>query len=118
MLFKHQRAWEAWLVKHFIWSSGVWLRLAKQSSTLRSVTYQDALDVALCYGWIDSQKRRGDDQSWLQRFTPRGPTSLWSKINRAKALRLIEDGRMHAAGLAAIERAKADGRWDTAYDSD
>lgn len=98
-------------------SAGLWLRLAKKGATLPSVTYAEALDVALCHGWIDGQKKKWDDESWIQRFTPRGPRSIWSKINRAKALGLIEEGRMQAGGLAAIERAKANGRWTAAYDS-
>ena len=116
-LFKHPRAWDAWLVKHFDSSAGLWLRLAKKSATLQSVTYQEALDIALCHGWIDGQKKSYDEETWLQRFTPRGPRSIWSKINRAKALELIEGGRMQAAGFAAIASAQKNGRWDTAYDS-
>ena len=117
MLFKHQHAWEAWLVKHGGSSTGIWLRFAKKSVTLRSVTYQEALDVALCHGWIDSQAKSYDEESWLQKFTPRGKRSIWSKSNRAKAMDLIENGRMQAAGRAAIERAKENGRWEAAYDS-
>ena len=117
LLFKHQKAWDAWLRRHVDSSGGVWLRLAKKSSELESVSYQEALDVALCHGWIDGQKQRFDAESWLQKFTPRGPKSIWSKINRAKALELIAQRRMRAAGLAAIERAKENGRWDAAYDS-
>jgi uncharacterized protein YdeI (YjbR/CyaY-like superfamily) len=79
------------------------------------VTYAEAVDAALCYGWIDGQKLPYDESSWLQRFTPRGPRSVWSKINTGKAQALIESGRMRAAGLAAIERAKTDGRWESAY---
>ena len=116
-LFKHPKDWEAWLVKHFDSSAGLWLRLAKKSAKLQSVTYQEALEVALCYGWVDGQKKSYDEETWLQRFTPRGPKSIWSKINRAKALELIEGGHMQAAGFAAIERAKENGRWETAYDS-
>jgi uncharacterized protein YdeI (YjbR/CyaY-like superfamily) len=116
VLFKTPAAWEAWLAKHGSASAGVWLRLAKKSAALQSVSYAEALDVALCYGWIDGQKKAGDEETWLQRFTPRGPKSLWSKINRAKALALIQEGRMQTAGLAAIERAKANGQWETAYD--
>ena len=116
-LFRDQKAWEAWLARHFDSSAGLWLRLAKTSATLRSVTYQEALEEALCHGWIDGQKKRYDEQSWLQKFTPRGPRSIWSKINRTKALKLIKQGRMRAAGSAAIERAKEGGRWETAYDS-
>jgi uncharacterized protein YdeI (YjbR/CyaY-like superfamily) len=116
-MFKDSKAWESWLGKHSGSSLGLWLRLAKTSSKLRSVTYQEALEVALCHGWIDGQKKSYDEETWLQRFTPRGPRSIWSKINRAKALRLIEGGHMQAAGFAAIARAQDNGRWDTAYDS-
>jgi uncharacterized protein YdeI (YjbR/CyaY-like superfamily) len=116
-LFKHPKAWEAWLVKHSNSSAGLWLRLAKRSATLQSVTYHEALEVALCHGWIDGQKKSYDEETWLQRFTPRGPKSIWSKINRTKALGLIEGGRMLAAGFAAIASAQESGRWDTAYDS-
>lgn len=116
-LFKNQKAWEQWLARHHNASAGLWLRLAKKGAKLPSLTYAEALDAALCYGWIDGQKKRWDDVSWIQRFTPRRPRSIWSKINRAKALGLIEQGRMQAAGLAAIERAKANGRWAAAYDS-
>ncbi len=117
MLFKHQEAWEAWLSKHFDSSAGLWLRLARKSANLQSVSYQEALDVALCYGWIDGQKKGYDEESWLQKFTPRRPKSIWSKVNQVKALELIKQGRMQPAGLAAIESAKRDGRWDAAYDS-
>ena len=116
-LFKNAKAWETWLQKHLNSSTGLWIRIAKKSAKLQSVSYQEALEVALCYGWIDGQKRTYDEQSWLQKFTPRGPKSIWSKINRAKALELIRGGRMKSAGLGAIESAKNNGRWDTAYDS-
>jgi uncharacterized protein YdeI (YjbR/CyaY-like superfamily) len=91
------------------------MQIAKKDSGLSSTTYQEALDVALCYGWIDGQKRPFDDRTWLQRFTPRGPRSVWSQINTRKADALIESGRMRPAGLAAIEAAKASGRWESAY---
>lgn len=117
VLFKNQKAWEAWLSKHFDDSAGVWLRVAKKSVQLQSVSYQEALQVALCYGWIDGQKKSFDEESWLQKFTPRGPKSIWSKINRTKALELIEQGRMRPAGLTSIESAKENGRWAAAYDS-
>lgn len=117
VLFTHQKDWEAWLAENFNSSPGLWLRLAKKSAGLQSVTYQEALDTALCYGWIDGQKKSSDEASWLQKFTPRRPKSIWSKINCAKALELIEGGRMKPAGFAAIEQAKADGRWEAAYDS-
>jgi uncharacterized protein YdeI (YjbR/CyaY-like superfamily) len=98
-------------------ASGLWLRLAKKGSGLRSVTYAEALEVALCYGWIDGQKRGESEQAWLQRFLPRSAKSIWSKINRDKAIALIACGRMKSAGHDAIDAAKKDGRWDAAYDS-
>jgi uncharacterized protein YdeI (YjbR/CyaY-like superfamily) len=116
-LFKSQKDWATWLDKHHAKSSGVWLQIAKKTGNLKSVSYAEAVDVALCYGWIDGQGKRLDESAWLQKFTPRGPRSIWSKINRAKATELIKSGRMKPAGMAAIERAKRDGRWDAAYDS-
>lgn len=116
-LFRDRSSWKTWLTKHHDASAGVWLRLAKKSASLQSVTYREALDVALCYGWIDGQKNTFDDASWLQKFTPRGAKSIWSKINRARALELMKRGRMRAPGLEAIERARENGRWDSAYDS-
>ena len=116
-LFKSQKDWAAWLNKNHAQSPGVWLRIAKKVSELHSVSYDEALQIALCYGWIDGQKKGFDESSWLQRFTRRGPKSIWSKINRAKAEELIKLGKMKPAGLEAIESAKADGRWDAAYDS-
>ena len=109
--------WEKWLERNHAKSPGVWLRLAKKGATKPSVTYAEALESALCYGWIDAQKRSESDTTWLQRFMPRRPRSIWSKINREKALALISSGRMKPPGLAEVERAKADGRWDAAYDS-
>src|SRR4051812_17068178 len=117
MQFQDQDAWAAWLELHHADSPGIWLRHAKKASGLASVTYDEALEVALCYGWIDGQKKGYDESSWLQKFTPRGAKSIWSKINREKATALIESGKMQPAGLKAIEAAKADGRWDAAYDS-
>jgi uncharacterized protein YdeI (YjbR/CyaY-like superfamily) len=93
------------------------LRLAKKNSGLRSLTYDEAVEAGLCFGWIDGQKKTYDELSWIQRFTPRGPQSIWSKINRSKAETLIEAGRMRPSGLAAVERARQNGRWDAAYDS-
>lgn len=116
-LFKTPAAWEKWLEANHVKSAGIWMQIAKKDSGLTSVNYQEALDVALCYGWIDGQKRPLDDRTWLQRFTPRGPRSVWSKINTGKADALISSGRMRAAGLAAITVAKADGRWESAYQS-
>ena len=98
-------------------STGLWLRLAKKDSGLRSVSYKDALEVALCYGWIDGQKRPESGEAWLQRFLARSSRSIWSKINREKALELIANLEMKAAGFQAIENAKKNGRWDAAYDS-
>jgi uncharacterized protein YdeI (YjbR/CyaY-like superfamily) len=116
-LFAIQADWAAWLEKNHRHSQGLWLRLAKKGSGLQSVTYGEALEVALCYGWIDGQKRGDSDQAWLQRFLPRSANSIWSKINRDKAVALIASGRMNAAGLEAVEAAKKAGRWDAAYDS-
>jgi uncharacterized protein YdeI (YjbR/CyaY-like superfamily) len=116
-LFRSQQDWAAWLDKNHRKSAGVWLRLAKKGSPLRSVSYHEALEVALCYGWIDGQKRPESEQAWLQRFLRRSNQSIWSKINREKVLALIARGEMKAAGLEAIESAKQSGRWDAAYDS-
>ena len=115
--FANQRAWEAWLAKHHRTSQGVWLKIAKQASGHASVSYDEAVEGALCYGWIDGQKKPLDAQWWLQKFTPRRAKSIWSKINRGKALRLIKRGRMKAAGLREVQGAKRDGRWVSAYDS-
>jgi uncharacterized protein YdeI (YjbR/CyaY-like superfamily) len=116
-LFSGQRTWAAWLEKNHLKSEGMWLRLAKKGSGLKSVTYAEALEVALCYGWIDGQKRPESEQAWLQRFLPRSAKSIWSRINREKALALIAQGRVMPAGLEAIEAAKKNGRWESAYDS-
>ena len=116
-LFRDAAAWEAWLAKQHAKSAGLWLRIAKAASSVKSVSYAEALDVALCYGWIDGQKKSFDEETWLQKFTPRGKRSIWSKINREKVQRLVESGRMQPAGLEAVERAKANGQWDAAYDS-
>lgn len=116
MLFETQADFEAWLDEHHASSSGAWLRLAKKASGLRSLSYDEAVEVGLCFGWIDGQKKGYDERSWLQRFTPRGPQSIWSKVNRAKAEALIAAGRLRPAGLAAVERARQTGRWDAAYD--
>ncbi len=107
----------AWLDAHHGSSQGIWLRIPRQGSALAGVAYGQALEVALCYGWIDAQKRSYDDASWLQRFTPRKPRSPWSRINREKAEALIAAGHMRAAGATEVERARADGRWAAAYES-
>jgi uncharacterized protein YdeI (YjbR/CyaY-like superfamily) len=117
MAFKDQQAWADWLHTNHVTSPGLWIRLAKKASARRSVAYAEAVEIALCYGWIDGQSKSHDETTWLQKFTPRRRGSIWSKINREKAERLISDGRMQAAGLAEVDRAKQDGRWDAAYDS-
>src|SRR5437867_11756106 len=114
--FENTKRWADWLAKQHDKSSGAWLQIAKKGAGIPTVTYEEALDVALCYGWIDGQKKGFDDQYWLQKFTPRRPKSIWSKINTKKAERLIASGEMKAAGLKAIEAAKQDGRWDAAYE--
>jgi uncharacterized protein YdeI (YjbR/CyaY-like superfamily) len=117
LLFPTAKAWDSWLAKNHDKSPGLWLRIAKKDSGLESVSYPEALETALCYGWIDGQKKAHDADSWLQKFTPRGPRSVWSQINRDKALALIEKKKMKPAGLLAIEHAKQTGRWDAAYAS-
>ena len=114
--FKDQKAWEKWLIAN-AGGKGIWLQIAKKDSGIASVNYAQALEVALCHGWIDGQKRSYDEQFFLQRFTPRRPRSLWSKINIDHAERLIAAGRMQSGGLREIEAAKADGRWEVAYRS-
>ena len=114
--FETQAAWAAWLRKQHAKSPGVWLELGKKGSEVKAVSYAEALDAALCYGWIDGQKKPGPPGTFLQRFTRRGEHSIWSKINREKALALIAAGRMQPAGLVAIEHAKDNGQWEAAYD--
>jgi len=116
-LFRDQAAWSAWLGKNHRAYSGIWLRLGKKNSGLKSVTYAEAVETALCYGWIDGHKRPESEQAWLQRFCPRSAKSIWSKINREKAVALIDAGRMTRAGHEAIQHAKSNGRWESAYDS-
>ena len=113
--FADAATWERWLERH-PGSAGVWLKIAKKQAGIPSVTYAEALDVALCHGWIDGQKKGLDAQFFLQRFTPRRARSTWSKINVAKIDALTAAGRMRPAGLREVEAAKADGRWDAAYD--
>jgi len=114
--FRSARAFETWLRKNQSAPEGVWLEIARRGAPEPTVSYAEAIEVALCYGWIDGQKKARDALSWLQRFTPRRPRSIWSKVNRAKAETLIASGRMQPRGQAEIDRAKADGRWDAAYD--
>lgn len=117
LTFASRDAWAAWLAEQHATSNGVWLKIAKKNAGIASVSYAEALDVALCYGWIDGQKKAFDSATWLQKFTPRGKRSVWSKINREKVQRLVESARMQSPGLEAVERAKANGQWDAAYDS-
>jgi uncharacterized protein YdeI (YjbR/CyaY-like superfamily) len=114
--FATQRAFETWLRKNHASSDGVWLLIAKPGADKPTITYPEAVEVALCYGWIDGPKKSIDTHHWLQRFTPRRVRSLWSKANRAKAEALIRSGRMLPSGLAEIDRARSDGRWDAAYE--
>ncbi len=114
--FASQAAWAAWLGKNHEKHAGLWLRLMKKGSGKKSVTYAEAVEEALCHGWIDGQKRSYDDASWLQKFCPRGKKSLWSKVNREKIAALEKAGRLKPAGLAVVQAAKADGRWDAAYE--
>ncbi|MFW5942128.1 MAG: YdeI/OmpD-associated family protein [bacterium] len=113
--FTSQEEWQQWLEEHHETSDGLWLKLAKKSSGIESVTRGEAVEVALCYGWIDSQAASFDDQYWLQRFTQRTSRSKWSKLNREMATRLMEEGKMQPAGIREVERAQEDGRWDRAY---
>ena len=115
--FERQRDWARWLIENCGKSPGVWLQLAKKDTDIASVLYEEAVETALCFGWIDGQKRAHSEQYWLQKFTLRSDKSVWSKINKAKALALIKARKMKSAGLNEIERAKRDGRWDAAYDS-
>jgi uncharacterized protein YdeI (YjbR/CyaY-like superfamily) len=109
--------WETWLATHHLKQEGVWLKIAKKSSGVPSMSYMEALDVALCYGWIDGQGKLYNEAYYLRKFTPRRPKSMWSKVNVKKVEALIEAGRMRQPGLKEIEAAKADGRWDVAYES-
>ncbi|MEU5214976.1 YdeI/OmpD-associated family protein [Streptomyces sp. NPDC020807] len=115
--FASAEEFEAWLRDHHATSTGIWLKLRKKGPGIVALDYAQALDVALCHGWIDGQKAKFDDEWWLQRFTPRRPRSRWSKINRGKAEALTAQGRMRPSGQAEVDRAKADGRWEAAYDS-
>lgn len=114
--FEQAADFEAWLEANGASSTGLWVELAKKGSGLASIDYATALEAALCFGWIDGQKRSLDDACWLQRFTPRTPRGRWSRINRDKASALIEAGRMRPAGQREVDLAKADGRWDAAYE--
>jgi uncharacterized protein YdeI (YjbR/CyaY-like superfamily) len=115
--FTTQDAWEEWLEENHADVPGVWLKIPKAGSGLVGVDYAQALESALCHGWIDGQKKKLDEKNWLQRFTPRRRGSSWSQVNRQKAIELIERGRIRPAGLREVEKAKADGRWEAAYAS-
>ncbi|MEO6672517.1 MAG: YdeI/OmpD-associated family protein [Ginsengibacter sp.] len=115
--FTAAKEFTLWLAKHHLVSTGLWIRLFKKKSRITSITYAEALDAALCYGWIDGQKKPYDTESWLQKFTPRRTKSIWSKKNREHIVRLEKLGKMKAAGIKQVQAAKADGRWEQAYDS-
>jgi uncharacterized protein YdeI (YjbR/CyaY-like superfamily) len=117
LTFTSTKEFISWLAKHHKVSVGIWIRLFKIKSGVPSITYAEALDVALCYGWIDGQKKAYDTESWLQKFTPRRPKSIWSKRNQEHVKRLEKLGLMKAAGIKEVEAAKADGRWEQAYES-
>ena len=114
--FASAEEWEEWLEDNHAVSAGVWIRMAKKGAGIESVRYPEVLETAICFGWIDGQRRALDERYFLQRFTPRRPRSKWSRINRDTAERLIADGRMRPAGLTEVERARADGRWEAAYE--
>jgi uncharacterized protein YdeI (YjbR/CyaY-like superfamily) len=115
LAFKDQKSFEKWLERNFANESGLWIKFAKKGTGVASVNYAEALEVALCFGWIDGQAKRIDDTYYVQRWTPRRKRSMWSKINTEKALALVEAGRMRPSGQAEIDRAREDGRWDAAY---
>ena len=117
MSFETQQDWEVWLEENHAESKGIWLKIAKKEAPAPTISYAEALDSAICYGWIDGQKAAFDDSYWLQKFTPRTAKSIWSKVNCGKAEALIAVGRMQPAGLRQVELAKADGRWERAYES-
>ncbi len=116
-LFDDQPTWRNWLDKNHKQKQGIWLKIAKKSSGKTSISYEGALEEAICYGWIDGQKQTYDNEYWLQKFSPRGSKSIWSKVNVAKAELLIKSGKMQPSGLMAVKSAKNDGRWEAAYDS-
>lgn len=115
--FKDQKEFHDWLNKQCQLSRGIWLKISKKNSGIQSIKYDEALDESLCYGWVDSQKKPLNDNFWLQRFTPRKRSSIWSNKNRERMLELLKEGRMQPLGLAAMEEAKKSGSWDTAYES-
>ncbi|MDQ6750785.1 MAG: YdeI/OmpD-associated family protein [Actinomycetota bacterium] len=114
--FDSQPEWERWLEGHHATAAGVWMKIAKKASGVQTASYPGVLDSAICFGWIDGQRRPLDERFFLQRFTPRRRRSKWSRVNRDKAERLIEEARMRPAGLAEVQRAREDGRWQAAYE--
>ena len=116
MAFETQREWEAWLEEHHADTPGVWVTMARKGTDISSITHAEALESALCYGWIDGQTASVDSRQWRQKFTPRRPKSIWSRVNCEKATALIANRRMQPAGLRQVELAKSDGRWDAAYE--
>jgi len=117
LTFLDQNEWEAWLAQNGGTSAGIWLRLAKKGASRPTLTYEQALESALCHGWIDGQKQAESEEYWLQRFTRRSARSIWSKLNKDRAEALIAAGRMHPSGMREIEKARKDGRWEAAYAS-
>ncbi len=115
--FQTQKKFRSWLLKNYKLNTGIWMRIFKKDSGVKSINHDQALDEGLCFGWIDGQAKKYDEQSYIQKFTPRRKRSLWSKRNRENVERLIKNGKIHQAGIAEIELAKADGRWEKAYDS-
>lgn len=116
-VFASPEKWNDWLSKRHSSADGIWVRMYKKGTGKKSVTYAEALDEALCYGWIDGLKKSYDEESWIQKFTPRRAKSLWSKRNREHIARLVKEGRMKPSGMKEVEKAKKDGRWEQAYDS-
>jgi uncharacterized protein YdeI (YjbR/CyaY-like superfamily) len=116
VFFASPAEWEEWLEQNHESGGGVWIKMAKKASGIESVRHDEAVDVALCFGWIDGRREALDDTHFLQRFTPRRPRGRWSRINRDKVERMTAEGRMRPAGVAEVERARADGRWDAAYE--
>jgi uncharacterized protein YdeI (YjbR/CyaY-like superfamily) len=116
LAFADEQAWERWLAENHATASGVWIAIAKKGSGVDSVRYPEVLDSAICFGWIDARRQRLDDTHFSQRFTPRRAASRWSRINRDKAEALIAAGKMRPSGLAEVERAQSDGRWEAAYE--
>jgi uncharacterized protein YdeI (YjbR/CyaY-like superfamily) len=115
--FRDAAEFEAWLAEHVDESAGVWLKIAKKGSGIASLTDDEAVDIGLCYGWISGQRKSFDEEHYLQKYVPRRPKSRWSQVNVRKVAELTAQGRMRPSGLAEVEAAKADGRWDAAYES-